>query len=69
MTKEEAVEGIKRHAEAILAIAKEIGTEDYLSMAIVNGRISVDNQPKHSGEDGLGIDLYYAYDGEWRIWH
>ena len=65
MNKEEAVEGIKRHAEAILNLAKAIGVDDYLSMAIVDGHVMIDNNPadRHT-EDGVGVRLYYL-DGEW----
>ena len=65
MNKEEAVEGIKRHAEAILNLAKTIGVDDYLSMAIVDGHIMVNNRyyDTHS-EDGLGFSFSY-FDGEW----
>jgi hypothetical protein len=67
MTKEEGVEGIKRHTEAILNIAKEIGVADYLSIAIVRGNINVDNNPSDR-KDGLGINMYYC-DEKWNIWH
>ena len=60
MTKEEALEGMKRHAEAILNLAKEIGVSDYIDMGIVDGHISIGNNPysRHL-EDGLGFDLHY----------
>ena len=65
MNKEEAIEGIKRHLEAILSLTKECGIDDYLNMAIVGGRIMLNNDYGEThAEDGLGVNLYYK-DGEW----
>lgn len=66
MNREEAVEGIKRHAEAILNLAKEVGISDYVDVAVIDGSINLTNSPysRHQ-EDGLGFDLYHR-DGEWR---
>lgn len=65
MNKEEVVEGIKRHLEAILNLTKEIGIDDYLNMAIVDSHISIDNNPtERHKDDGLGIRMHYC-DEEW----
>ena len=48
MTKEEGIEAIKRHLEAIEAIAKELGTEDFLVLSIQGEHMSFHNGPKET---------------------
>lgn len=46
MTKEEGIEAIKRHLEAIENIARELGTEDYFVLSVQGEHLSFHNGPK-----------------------
>lgn len=45
MTREEGIEAIKHHLEAIESIAKELGTEDFLTLSVHGEHLSFHNGP------------------------
>lgn len=67
MNKEEGIEAIKRHLEAIENIAKELG-ESYLSLCILNDHISFSNGPSEgrTAEEQIHV---CRIEGEWFQYH
>lgn len=65
MSKEDGIEAIKRHLEAIDEIICEMGCPDYLDASIMDGHISINNDyTRMHKEDGLGFALC-RINGEW----
>lgn len=64
MTREEGIEAIKRHLEAIASIAMILGTDDYLVLAVQGDSLSFNNGPaqKRVEEDRIHV---YRINGAW----
>lgn len=57
MTKEEGIEAIKRHLEAIENIAKELGSEDFFILSVQGEHLSFHNGPaeNHAEDDRIHV--------------
>lgn len=69
MNKQKGIEEIQKHLEAIMEVARRLGTDDYLSMCIMNDEgqrymtFNNDYQGRHR-HDGRAL-CFTARDGGW----